>query len=325
MPRGYRYDYINPEALMTRLFVRDGRVVTASGMSYRVLYLPAHVTRWTLPALRKLADLAGAGAVVVGPKPLGGLGLQSSDAEVRALADEVWGPGQGAAGGHAYGKGRVYATIDLAPVLAAEKIAPDVDLSGLAADGEVLSLHRRTADADVYFVSNQRDRIETFDATFRVTGKAPELWRAEDGRTELLSYRAAPGGVTVPLKLQPKEAVFVVFRRKPTAPAWTAPEVSTVKLATLGGPWTVSFEPRRGAPAQATFDKLISWPTSSDLGVKYFSGGATYAKTLEAPASSVRARPPAAARPGRGARAGRGLGGRQAGRHELACAPTAST
>ena len=285
VPRGYRYDYINPEALMTRLSVEGGRVVTPSGMSYRVLYLPPHVNRWTLPALRKLADLARAGAVVAGPKPVGGLGLQSPDAQVRALADQVWGPGDSSATGHAYGKGRVYAAADLAPVLAAEQIAPDVAFAGLTRDGEVLSLHRRTADADIYFVSNQRDRAETFDATFRVAGKAPELWRAEDGRTEPLSYRAAPGGVTVPLKLEPNEAVFVVFRRKAAAPAWTAPKVTALDLAALEGPWTVSFEPRRGAPARATFDKLISWPTSSDPGVKYFSGGATYAKTIDAPAS----------------------------------------
>jgi len=67
VPTGYRYDYINPEALMTRLSVRDGRLVTPSGMSYRVLFLPPHVTRLTLPALRKLSDLARAGAIIVGP------------------------------------------------------------------------------------------------------------------------------------------------------------------------------------------------------------------------------------------------------------------
>lgn len=285
VPPGYRYDYINPEALMTRLSVRDGRLVTASGMSYRVLLLPPHVTRLTLPALRKLADLAAGGAVVVGPKPLGGLGLQSPDAEIRALADRVWGPGEGTPAGHAYGKGRVYATADLATALAAEKIAPDVAFKGLAADAEMLSLHRRTADADIYFISNQRERAEAVEATFRVAGKAPELWRAEDGRIEPLSYRAAAGGVTVPLKLDPNEAVFVVFRRKTAAPAWSAPEVTVANLATLEGPWNLSFEPGRGAPASATFDRLISWPQSADAGVKYFSGGATYSKTVEAPAS----------------------------------------
>ena len=40
----------------------------------------------------------------------------------------------------------------------------------------------------------------------------------------------------------------------------------------------------RGAPAQATFDKLASWTESADPGVKYFSGVATYTKSVQAPA-----------------------------------------
>jgi hypothetical protein len=285
VPAGYRYDYINPEALMTRLSVRDGRLVTPSGMSYRVLFLPPHVTRLTLPALRKLSDLAAAGAIVVGPKPVGGLGMQSPDDQVRALADQVWGAGSGSPAGHAYGKGRVYASSNLATVLAARKIRPDVAFEGLARDAQVLSLHRRAGDADIYFVSNQQDRPEAFDATFRVADRAPELWRAEDGRTERLSYRSSPRGVTVPLRLDPHEAAFVVFRRKAAAPAWSAPKVVTHSLATVEGPWDVRFEPGRGAPATARFETLISWPRSGDPGVKYFSGSATYSRTMEAPAS----------------------------------------
>ncbi len=50
----------------------------------------------------------------------------------------------------------------------------------------------------------------------------------------------------------------------------------------MGGPWTVYFQQGRGAPASATFDKLISWSDSSDEGVKYFSGKGTYTRTIEA-------------------------------------------
>ncbi len=91
--------------------------------------------------------------------------------------------------------------------------------------------------------------------------------------------------MTVPLRLDPHEAAFVVFRGKPAAPAWSAPKVVTTSLATVEGPWEVRFEPGRGAPAAARFETLISWPQSSDPGVKYFSGSATYSKTVEAPAN----------------------------------------
>lgn len=48
----------------------------------------------------------------------------------------------------------------------------------------------------------------------------------------------------------------------------------------VAGPWQVSFQPQRGAPAAITLDKLISWSAHPDTGVKYFSGEATYRATF---------------------------------------------
>jgi hypothetical protein len=45
---------------------------------------------------------------------------------------------------------------------------------------------------------------------------------------------------------------------------------------TIGGPWQVTFPPKLGAPAQATFEKLASWSDNADGGIKYFSGTAAY-------------------------------------------------
>lgn len=44
----------------------------------------------------------------------------------------------------------------------------------------------------------------------------------------------------------------------------------------LKGPWQVSFQAKRGAPATATFDKLISLSEHSDPGIRYFSGTAVW-------------------------------------------------
>ena len=46
----------------------------------------------------------------------------------------------------------------------------------------------------------------------------------------------------------------------------------------------MTFQEGRGAPAKATFEKLISWPDHEDKGIKYFSGTATYRKTINIPA-----------------------------------------
>ena len=60
------------------------------------------------------------------------------------------------------------------------------------------------------------------------------------------------------------------------------PKPVETELTTVEGPWDVSFQPGRGAPASVTLDKLISWSDSQDKGVKYFSGIGSYTKTIQA-------------------------------------------
>jgi hypothetical protein len=127
------------------------------------------------------------------------------------------------------------------------------------------------------------------DVTFRVQGKAAELWNPETGTISPAGYRIANGRTTVPLRLAPNEAVFVLFRKPATSASRTLPREVETRLATLDGAWEARFQADRGAPAQLTFDKLISWSESADAGVKYFSGTATYVRTLNAPADWFKA------------------------------------
>ncbi|ENH6066289.1 hypothetical protein ABWA34_004813, partial [Escherichia coli] len=98
------------------------------------------------------------------------------------------------------------------------------------------------------------------------------------------SYKVANGRTVVPLTLDPREAVFVVFRKAGSAQGRTLPKVTETPVATIDGSWQVAFQPNRGAPASVTLDKLSAWNDSADPGVKYFSGTATYTKTIDAPA-----------------------------------------
>ena len=62
---GYSFDYdvCNADILLNLMEVKDGRITTPSGMSYRVLVLPPG-DRMTLPVLQKIAKLVRDGAVV---------------------------------------------------------------------------------------------------------------------------------------------------------------------------------------------------------------------------------------------------------------------
>ena len=57
----------------------------------------------------------------------------------------------------------------------------------------------------------------------------------------------------------------------------------------ITGPWDLRFPPNWGAPDHVTLDRLISWSDHPDAGVKYFSGTATYSKTIQVPASLLAA------------------------------------
>jgi hypothetical protein len=74
----------------------------------------------------------------------------------------------------------------------------------------------------------------------------------------------------------------VVFRKPATAASRALPAVVETTLATVDGPWAISFQPDRGAPPSITLDKLISWTDSTDAGVKYFSGAGTYTQNIQA-------------------------------------------
>ncbi len=52
----------------------------------------------------------------------------------------------------------------------------------------------------------------------------------------------------------------------------------------ISGDWTVSFGPNLGAPVRVLFSRLMSWTEHPTDGVRYYSGTATYTKTIDLPA-----------------------------------------
>jgi hypothetical protein len=269
-----------------RLSVKeDGRLALPDGMSYRVLVLP-QIDRMTPPVLRKIHELVAGGATVVGPKPVRSpslAGYPHADAEVQALAADLWGGIDGlSVSRHGYGKGMVMYGVPLADVLASLRVPRDFD-SSRPLDAALPWIHRQAADADIYFVANQSDAPQQVDARFRVGGKQAELWHPDTGVVEPAEYAIAGGRTTVPLHLAERESVFVVFRRAAASPSRTLPRATSTALTTLNGPWDVSFPPNFGAPAKVQLAQLESWTANPDDGVKYFSGTATYTKAVEAP------------------------------------------
>jgi hypothetical protein len=249
-------------------------------MRYRVLALDPYSQHMSLPVLLKIRDLVQAGAIVSGPKPISTPSLSDDPSEFQRVADQLWGPGSG----NSFGKGRVYGDQKLGDVLAALHVPPDFDHAQTPSGSEVLFVHRRLNAGDVYYVDSRSDQPTSFDATFRVEGKEAELWHADTGKMEPAPYKIEDGRTTVPLQLEPWGTILVMFRKPAKGSSRTLPQTTENAVATVSGPWEVTFQPDRGAPPKITMDSLSSWSDSSDEGVKYFSGQDTYTKTLQAPA-----------------------------------------
>jgi len=285
LPQGYEADWMSSDVILNRMSVRDGRLVLPSGMTYKVLVIPDYVTKLTLPMLRKIRDLVAAGGIVIAAKPTGSPSLsdESKDAEYRSIVIELWGIMDGASGNeHAYGKGKIYWGKPIEEVLAAQQTTPDFEHNMPEYDTDLVWIHRREGDRDIYFVANQKDRAEGVQTSFRVQGKEAEIWHPDTGLTEPADYKFENGRTSMRLHLDPGDSVFVVFQHATSVPSRTLPHAVDADLATLEGPWRVSFPPNWGAPPQVRFDKLISWTDSRDEGVKYFSGTAAYTKEINA-------------------------------------------
>ena len=108
--------------------VRDGRLVLPDGMSYRLLVLPESQTM-TPPLLARIAELAEAGATVVGPRPVRSpslTGYPECDGRVKELAGRLWGDGDGKnATEHRIGNGRIVWGKTPEEVLAGMGVPPD--------------------------------------------------------------------------------------------------------------------------------------------------------------------------------------------------------
>ncbi len=266
LPPGYDFDFLSAEALL-QMQVKDGRLVLPSGATYRYLRLPDS-ERITLPLARKIRELATGGARLVGSrKPIGTPGLSGiprSDEEVAAISTELW------------DARKAVADRPWAEVFAGDRLPPDFEGPGLR------YIHRRDGDADIYFLSHPENRPLDVRCTFRVGGRRPELWDPETGAIrDLPDFEEKDGRVTVPLRFEPMQSWFVVFRRNGRSSSREAGPGSNFgrrrEQAAVTGPWRVSFDPKWGGPPEEVlFGQLSDWSRHPDARIRYYSGTATY-------------------------------------------------
>ncbi len=293
---GYNFDGCAPESLLERATVSDGKIAFPGGTAYRILVLPERQTM-TPALLRKIGSLVREGATVFGPPPGKSpslADLPKGDAEVKKLAQEIWGDCDGKkVFEHSYGKGRViWRQTEVKPgeaygdfaaitsVLADMGVEPDFE-----SNGPIRSIHRHDGGADIYFLANREARSINATCVFRIGGKVPELFDPLTGATRTLPQFSMRGERTeIPLRFESGQSFFVVFRpavKGARAGGDNFPVLTSMQK--MDGPWEVSFDPAWGGPARVTFDALDDWSQRPEEGIKYYSGTAFYRKSFDAP------------------------------------------
>lgn len=281
VPLGYDFDFVNSDVVLNHLRVDNGKLVTPSGMSYSLLYLGGRSERLTLPVLRRLAELVEQGAALAGVRPTASPSLADDDREWQRTADRLWGEQQ--EHDRVVGAGRVFTGFYPEEALSVLGVSRDFD-HAQTQDPTFDWIHRRTDDADVYFVVNRRAVRSTLAVTMRATGRAVELWDPVSGEVRAASFTTTPLNRTaMTLDLGPSDSVFVVIARGAPGSA-TVPVPPRKVLTVVEGAWDVGFQAGRGAPASTTLPFLRNLADDDDPGVRYFSGTATYTRSVDVPA-----------------------------------------
>ncbi|MDE3149619.1 MAG: hypothetical protein KGL37_09135, partial [Acidobacteriota bacterium] len=156
--------------------------------------------------------------------------------------------------------------------------------SDFESDAPLRYIHRRDGEEDFYFIANGEAREQTAHCSFRVADRQPEWWDALTGeRRDLPVFRQRGGRTEIPMRLEPFESGFVVFRKPLTQSSGQRgvnfPRFETV--ATLAAPWQVGFDPKWGGPEQVTFSRLDDWTQRPEEGIRNYSGKAAYRTTFD--------------------------------------------
>jgi hypothetical protein len=261
-PAGYKYDYCNPDVLLNSLQVKDGKIYTAEGQRYSLLWIPES-TRMLPETLEKIGKLLDEGALVVLGNPPAGLatlgGGPAAQERLDRLADSVW------------TKGR---RTTLAAALKSAGLQPRLVAEG----GEVLWTQREAPGATWFYVTAPVGG--EFHGKLRLLASGPaEIWDPVTGESWAVNTVQEGSYSVIDLDLLRAQNCYIVFRKaSKKKPRPAEPE----RTLAIDG-WSLTFPAGWGAPEKPLLlTELLPWKDLhiSDEG-KAFSGTATYRATVE--------------------------------------------
>ena len=264
VPAGYEFDFVNPTAILEDLHAEDGMLVSPSGLKYHVLLLDRNCGMMSAKVLRKIKEFADAGVQICGEVPSRPASLSDDDNEFRELVKDIW------------MSGRTNISKEAQEALSKAGISKDFVSSGT----DVRYVHRALPDGtDIYWVRSFAEEKENIHFVFRSTNKYATVLDPVKVSATPVSVKSVDGFASVDLELDVNDAMFIVLSANGSEPKAVTCTRSDVK--NIEGPWKLSFQEGRGAPAKATFKTLIPLDKSEKDGIRYFSGKVTYTTTFK--------------------------------------------
>ncbi len=270
---GYAYDSFNPDALMM-MSVKNGRVVLPGGASYKLLVIPAAMKMNPANIIRsasvnKIIQLVNEGAIVL----IDSLYKEKFTVNHPNLlfAEEKGIPVC------SFGKGKFVLTPYWQSNFDALQVAKDVIIKEVPA-GSLAFTHRKTEDADIYFVSNQRDTMQNPLFSLRnISNGEPEIWDPADGSIRQAIWNNENGRGILIEQFAAGQSLFFIFKNKQSLSCHAIPVINKVEKIPSVGEWKIKFNKNYGGPANAIhLPVLQSWTLQNDESIKYYSGTAVY-------------------------------------------------
>ncbi|HKP86914.1 MAG TPA: glycosyl hydrolase [Blastocatellia bacterium] len=269
---GYNFDFFDDTAFKQVGRVEKGLLILGEN-KYRAVILPS-VESMPLDTLQRLEEFARGGGALIATRRMPGRapGFQATETDHQKIADLSRRMFEGApAPGHFVADEADQMVRKLTSLL-----APDARLSPAAP--EVGFIHRRTPDAEVYFIANTDNLPHKTKAAFRVEGMRPEWWDPMTGKIQPATVTdRRPETVTIELDLEPYESRVLVFSRRAVHNGPTSQVIAAARELDLSADWRVTF----GDGAPVKMNSLRSW--TDDEGTRYYSGTVAYEKTFTLP------------------------------------------
>jgi hypothetical protein len=259
---GYNFDYI------------DSSAISARGIHYPILILPG-VDRMSAGTLARIAEYQQHGGKVIAIErlPAHAPGLQEggqTSAQVAAAAAALFNtPG---------GNAQLIPNVTQLQRSLRQALLPDMQLSTPAPD--VGFIHRRLADADIYFVANTGNNAIRTKARFGAAHGTGEWLDADTGKAREINVN----GGEVELDLAPYESRVLLLHdgvRAGVPADDEGPGAGPQVVADLSGGWLVRFD---GNGVEEKMAELTSWTEKPQT--LYYSGVANYRRSIELPPSN---------------------------------------